>query len=843
MIDFSKKIGVKPKAKQVDPIEIYNGLDRKTDAGPLRPVQERVLKDWYDNRSKDRNLIVKLHTGEGKTLIGLLMLQSLLNEHGEPCLYLCPNEYLVGQTCREADKFGINVCQFSDMERSVIPVDFLNGKKILVTTVQKLFNGKTVFGLNANFTRIGSVVLDDSHACIESIKSSFSIRIKSDNNLYDKLLDLFYDDLKEQGAGTLLDIEKGSSDLLQIPYWSWFKKLHEVTGLLGAQTDDKAVLFAWPLLKDNLEDCLMFITGKGIEISPIFCPIEKFGSFANASHRILMSATTQDDSFFIKGFGFKEKDVVHPLTDNIQKWSGEKMILFPSLIDEKLSRLSMIKFFSNTKIPVPRFAIVPSSYLAQDYDRFGGVVTNRTNINSVIENIRKGDKSELNVLVNRYDGVNLPDNDCRILMIDSLPICDNLSDRYEMDCREGSEVTILKQVQKIEQGLGRSVRGEKDYSVIIIIGSDLVNFMINHHTACYFSAQTRKQIAIANDLVDSLKQEILESEDSRKNLVELINQSLNRDVNWKTYYQQEMDNISEVDGNNHVYSIMLKEREYEYAAYNRNYEKACQIVSDVINMCKGNLQEQAWYKQILARYKYFISELDSIHIQKTAFEKNPRLLYPQHGIDYKKMEFKSAGQLSNIQRWLQKFKNYREMRLKSREVFDNLSFGRTSTLFEEALKEIGEMLGFESQRPDNEYKVGPDNLWCGVHNQYIFFECKNEVKDDRNTIKKSEAGQMCNHCAWFEEKYGKANVCRIFVAPTNTLNHRANLTHDVKVMTPALLDKFKSSIDKFLMEFKDYDLNDVDDNLIQEALSAHHLTVDDIKKDYLIGVVKESNSK
>ena len=95
---------------------------------------------------------------------------------------------------------------------------------------------------------------------------------------------------------------------------------------------------------------------------------------------------------------------MHPLTDNIQKWSGEKMILFPSLIDEKLSRLSMIKLFSNTKIPVPRFAIVPSSYLAQDYDRFGGVVTNRTNINSVIENIRKGDKSELNVLVNRYDG-------------------------------------------------------------------------------------------------------------------------------------------------------------------------------------------------------------------------------------------------------------------------------------------------------------------------------------------------------------------------------------------------------------------------------------------------------
>lgn len=839
MIDFSKKIGKKPKEKKISPIDIYNSLDRKTDAGPLRSVQERVLQDWNKNRRNDKNLIVKLHTGEGKTLIGLLMLQSLLNEYGEPCLYLCPNDYLVGQTYREAEKFGISICLFSDFERKTIPVDFLNGKKILVTTVQKLFNGKTVFGINANYTKIGSVVLDDSHACIEAIKSSFSIRIKRESDLYDQLLDLFCDDLKEQGAGTFLDIKNGASELLQIPYWAWLKKLHEVTVLLGNQTKDKSIMFAWPLLKDNIEDCQAFITGKGIEVSPIYCPIEKFSSFANASHRIFMSATTQDDSFFIKGFEFSEKDITNPLTDKEQKWSGEKMILFPSLIDEKLSRLAMIKLFTNTKISVPRFAIVPSFSSAQDYDYNGGVVANKNNLDEIIEKIRGGHCSRLNVLVNRYDGVNLPDDDCRILIIDSLPVCDNLSDRYEMGCREGSEITILKQVQKIEQGLGRSVRGEKDYSVIIVIGSDLVNFMINHHTACYFSAQTRRQIEIANELVISLKQEVIGSNDSLKNLLDLINQSLKRDSDWKTYYRQEMDSISEGSENNRVYSIMLKERDYEKAAYNRNYEKACKIVSDVINMCAGNQQEQAWYKQILARYKFFISEIESVHIQKSAFEKNPRLLYPQHGIDYKKMEFKSAGQLSSIQRWLQKFNSYKEMRLKSMIILDNLSFCRTSNLFEEALKEVGEMLGFESQRPDNEFKVGPDNLWCGIHNQYIFFECKNEVKDDRNTINKLEAGQMCNHCAWFEEKYGDAKVCRIFVAPTNILSKKANLTHKVEVMTPKLLDKFKNCIDKFLMEFKDYDLNDIDRNLIQEALETHNLTIECIKKDYVVEVIKE----
>lgn len=331
----------------------------------------------------------------------------------------------------------------------------------------------------------------------------------------------------------------------------------------------------------------------------------------------------------------------------------------------------------------------------------------------------------------------------------------------------------------------------------------------------------------------------MDSADSRKNLLDLIGQSLKRDYNWKAYYQQEMDSMSEVEDNHHVYAIMEKEREYEYAAYNRNYEKACKIVSEVINMCAGNPQEQAWYKQILARYKYFISVIESIHIQKMAFEKNSRLLYPQNGVDYKKMEFKSGEQLTKIKHWLKKFKSYKEMRLRYKAISDNLTFGCSSSIFEAALKEVGEILGFESQRPDNDYKVGPDNLWCGVHNQYIFFECKNEVKESRDSIKKSEAGQMNNHCAWFEEKYGDAEVCRVFVATTNILDSRANLTHEVKVMTPELLNNFKNNLNKFLMEFKDYSMSDIDKELIQEALETHFLTIDNIKKDYVMKVVKE----
>ncbi|MFQ7716561.1 MAG: DEAD/DEAH box helicase [Blautia sp.] len=63
--------------------------------------------EWYTKRRADKDLIIKLHTGEGKTLVGLLLLQSLLNSKEGPCLYICPNKYLVRQVCSEADKFGI----------------------------------------------------------------------------------------------------------------------------------------------------------------------------------------------------------------------------------------------------------------------------------------------------------------------------------------------------------------------------------------------------------------------------------------------------------------------------------------------------------------------------------------------------------------------------------------------------------------------------------------------------------------------------------------------------------------------------------------------------------------
>ena len=98
MVDFNKQLsGGGAGTKPIVPTEIYEKADRESDTGPLRPAQIAVLNEWHSKRRAERDVIIKMHTGQGKTLIGLLILQSKMNETEEPAVYICPNIYLVNR--------------------------------------------------------------------------------------------------------------------------------------------------------------------------------------------------------------------------------------------------------------------------------------------------------------------------------------------------------------------------------------------------------------------------------------------------------------------------------------------------------------------------------------------------------------------------------------------------------------------------------------------------------------------------------------------------------------------------------------------------------------------------
>lgn len=835
MIDFKKKLNSTKITRKTEPCELYSTLDRKSVAGPLRPAQEYILKEWYEKHHDDRDLIIKLHTGEGKTLIGLLLLQSMINSKNGPCVYICPNIYLSKQVCSEAEKFGIPYCVINSNNQ--IPDEFICGEKILITHAHKVFNGKSIFGIDNNFINVGTVILDDSHACIDVIKESQTICIKkTDNNdVYSKIVSLFSDDLLDQGEGSFLDITNGNYDtFMPVPYWSWYDKKTEMLRILSEANKIDSIQFVWPLMRDRIKDYCCYISGSEIEIVPYNTNVDIFGSFAKANHRILMSATTQDDAFFVKGLSFSPNAVKTPLMFKEQKWSGEKMVIIPSLINESCDRdLVVTKFSKMTNAKFGMVALVPNTRIANHYISLGATYADKGNIFNIIESLKKKEFEKIVVVNNRYDGIDLPDECCRILIIDSMPFFNSISDKYEKKCRPNSEIINKKIAQKIEQGLGRGVRGEKDYCSILIIGSDLVKFMRSVNTKKYFSVQTQKQIDIGLEIAKMASEDHNPDESAIESVTSLIKQMLVRDDGWKEYYNSEMDSIEQIDNKSNIYEQLLEESEIEKMYMLEEFEKAASAMQDFIDKYAKDTLEKGWYLQQLARYYYPIKKEEAVKIQKAAFKSNPQLMKPKVGIEYTKVSFIHENRMNKIREYLNQFNSFNELLLAIDEILDNLSFGIESDKFEDSVKKIGELLGFMSQRPDTEIRKGPDNLWCGTDNEYAFFECKSEVEETRQEINKHEAGQMNNHCAWFESEYGKNTpVSRYLLIPTKELSFYGDFTHEVKIIRKGKLRKFKEAIKGFVNELKSYAINDISDETLQKLINSYKLNMCDIKEHY-----------
>ncbi|WP_028696113.1 DEAD/DEAH box helicase family protein [Pseudomonas cremoricolorata] len=842
MVDFRSRLKNKTAERKTHPIEIYDSLDRRSEAGPLRPSQHAILDAWHNDHRSKRDNIIKLHTGEGKTLIGLLLLQAKLNETQEPSLFVCPNIYLANQVRLEARKFGIPFCEIgSDGE---VPDDFVVGKSILITHVQKLFNGKTKFGLFNKSIAVGSVVLDDSHACIDSIRSSLTVTIPKDHEIYKKLLQIFESDLREQGEGSYLEIENGTyNTMLPVPYWSWIERKDEITRLLLEYREYKKIAFAWELIKNQLNHCQAFFSGNHLEISPILMPIGAFGSFAKAKQRILMSATTQDDSFAIKGLGFDIKAVEQPLTNPTLRWSGEKMILIPSLIDTTLDREFIVDWLARP-LTKKKFGIVfltPDFSKEAQYSKLGAQVAKTETIFSIVQDLKNGKVENSVVFANRYDGIDLPDDACRILVLDSKPYFDSLLDRYEEECRIESDIINIKVAQKVEQGLGRSVRGEKDYSIIIITGGNLTKFIKSQSTKRYFSSQTQKQIDIGLQIASFAKEETEKEADLKKILFSTINQCLQRDDAWKEFYVEEMEGIDDASRREALYDVLKIEYDAEVLYAAGKFDKACEIMQNLSDRFSSNPTEKAWYLQQLARYKFSTSKIESNTIQATAFGLNTHLLKPKSGITYKKINYINENRLSRIKDWLKSFKSSEEFQLTISDILDNLAFGVASEKFEAAIKQVGEALGFISQRPDKEIKKGPDNLWCVAPNSYIMLESKNEVESNRVEINKHEAGQMNTHCGWFTENYGDASCKRILIIPTKKLSYHANFTHEVEIMRRTSLNKLRDNFKSFTTELISYDLETISDGKLNKLIDYYKLDVESLLSDYSVKHTKSAS--
>lgn len=837
---FKKKLESKNKPSlPIDPIDLYQSLYHKEGYAYLRGIQEEVLKAWHLRR-EEGEVLCKMNTGSGKTLVSLMMLYSKLVEGVGTTVYVCPDNYLLNQAYKQAEFYGIPVCRITDSNQ--FPSEFLNCKSILVCNFHKLFNGKSIF--NRDNIEIGAIVIDDAHTCLDIARKNTTLDISNKHDIFDRIVRLFETELKKQAPGSYRRLLQGDpyAKILKVPYWAWLDRKEEILDILNEFPDDEELRFKWQMICDSLDIFDCYIGPNGLQISPAIVPYESIRSFSEAKFKYILSATFEDQVDLIKDFGISEESVLKAIVPRNRKDVGQRLILAPKRFDPKLEdsriRKLAVEIANDSNNVV---VLVPSSEKAQIWYDYGAKNLNDDNeISTNIEKLKLS-KGGLYVLVNRYDGIDLHGEMCRLLVIDGYPRFTSYSDLYK-EMRVDSVQASLKS-QIIEQGLGRAVRSGSDYCAVILMGNDLIQFLGNKFNYEYFSPVTRKQVESGITILDEEE----DKTDTIKTIRDTIYFCLNQDENWREFHNSILaevkdDNLSAIKKRDLMIAEHEKNAIKEFKL--RRFRNATDLISsNIINnpQLALSLKHKGWYYEYAAKMVYQTDPVESNDLQIKA-TMVPHMLTPRNGENYSKLN-KNEGQSSMILAYIKQFNRSQDLKIHLQSTIDDLTFSQDikAPKFEKALKETGRLLGYDAQQPESEFGNGPDVLWIMSDGHYLILEAKSMAIHEE--ITRENIGQLLQSGEWFKKHYGNNTAHTLVTLQSpNVKGWNVNPSDNSRVIDEASLGSLKSKLEQFYDAIVNKGINAISKEEIGKLINASGLSSESFRSAYL-RPIKISNKK
>lgn len=788
MIDFGKLNTGNISDTALPPREIFNALPDKNARKYQYPrdVQSQVWAKWFDRRNEP-NLVLKMNTGSGKTVVGLLVLKSCLNEGKFPAAYICPDPYLVAQVIESARELGIEVTDDARSPR------FVSGRAIFVGNIYKLVNGKSVFGVGDEGTKINisSLVLDDAHACIDTVEEQFSLEIPADSDLYSSIIDLFEEDLKEQSESKFLEIRSGeSTNYMQVPYWAWQDKFTDVYQLMLKYKNEDYLKFNWPLLSETLKTSTCILGNSSIEVSQYPLPIHMIPSVVNADRRIFMTATLADDSILISHFGVQRDNISQPIVPDSAGDVGDRMILLPQVINPAITEEDIKKFAVELAKVKNVVVIVPSNFRAEFWKDNAALILTKENLQEGVFQLKSGHVG-LCVLINRYDGIDLPHDACRVLILDGLPDVRSLRDKVKQSTLLGSDFLSGQTIQRIEQGIGRGVRSNDDHCAVLLVGRELTNVLYSQGAKNKFSKATKAQLALSEQLAEQINNKPISE------LRSVLDYCFNEDKQWLGASKGALASLK-YDKEGVVNSAVETQRQAFNKGLSGDLHGATAILLELVN-AETDAKLKGYYKQLLAQYTHLYDKTEAERIQWSALKDNPRLLKTKNQIPYLKLPKHQSTQAERCSQHMQNIVvDPHKSLIEVQGILSCLKFKPNSAdKFEHALNKIMKYLGFDSERPEQKYGKGPDNLVSMGNLNYLVIECKNETTT--HTISKSYCNQLNGSCEWFTSVYD--STCRytpIMIHNTNLFEYAATPNTGIRIVTPDKLHVLTEAIEGFL---------------------------------------------
>ncbi|MCP9886197.1 DEAD/DEAH box helicase family protein [Synechococcus sp. ATX 2A4] len=768
MVDFKKLRAESAKAKPIDPLEIFRRQPKPPEINDLYTSQAEVLREW-NNRRDQQDIVVKLHTGGGKTLVGLLIAQSTINEKGGPVLYLVPTNQLVKQTSEKARQYGIETVVYE--KGRALSESFERADIIMIATYRSLFNGRSKFGLlgQPDIQSASAVILDDAHVAFGSVRDSFTLEIEKQKlqQRYFDLCTLFRLSFREiDKLGTFDDIVAGrETGLLEVPYWAWLDHIESVKTQLSLESSSYP--FVWPLLRDNLHLCHALVSHSSFTITPVLPLVNLFPTFSASPRRVYMSATISDDSEIVRTFNANAEFVRQPLSSQSLAGVSERMILIPDLMNFEVDTPTLARTVIQNVSQQGKGTVIlsPSDYRAAKWADVAMVARGTEAVEKAVDELQKGVTIGPIAFSNRYDGIDLPGNSCRLLLMDGLPGGSSAYEQYRRICFYGGNALTRLLAQRIEQGIGRGARGSGDHCVVIMTGKDLSAWISKAVNYQFLTDATKAQIEMGAVISESIAGE--------GDVLSTVNKGISRDTDWTSYHAEKLADMVQHETTNQDLIDQASVERRAFGCWQRGYpEQAITKIERYLQTSPhAEKQVAGWLLQFAGRIANAWGNTQKAQdLQAQAFSFNENLTRPRVKPPYQRIAVPAAQERAICEQ-LNEYRARMGLLSSFEYTVSLLTPESSSNIFERELANLARFIGLSSERFDNNGQ-GPDVLWLLPSATGIVIEAKSR-KQGKNVLTKEQHGQLLVAEQWFNVEYPGQPCHRASVHPTSNATRNA----------------------------------------------------------------------
>jgi hypothetical protein len=195
------------------------------------------------------------------------------------------------------------------------------------------------------------------------------------------------------------------------------------------------------------------------------------------SQRVYLSATLGGKSDLQRAYGVKSIELFRAKS---AQW-GKRYIFVPGMFRDESETVQIAGKIWDALAVKRALLIAPSGRTANKYftgfSAYCETTPARLGADDIKDDLTPFTKSDDTVLVlaGRYDGLDLPDDDCRFLLLCDSPAATNALERHLTSKWKMGSVIRRRERTRLIQGMGRCTRSATDFAVVLWLGQSLVD--------------------------------------------------------------------------------------------------------------------------------------------------------------------------------------------------------------------------------------------------------------------------------------------------------------------------------------------------------------------------------